>query len=75
MKVVDVKQAIATLYEKAKMTQAEIAAELHCSQPSVSYYLSSGTRSPKAILVERIRAAFARRNLEVPMCDAPGGAA
>jgi len=67
MKVVDVKQAIATL--SSKMTQAEIAAELKCTQANVSYHLNNTAKNPctSAILVERIKAAFASRNLVVPM--------
>ena len=76
MKEVDVKQAIATLYSQGRMTQSEIAAELSCTQANVHYHLNStalNSRAP-ARLVERIKAAFERRSLSVPMCDSPVGA-
>jgi len=69
MSEVDVKQAVTILYDDCKMTQAEIASELGCTQPNVYYHLNNTAKISRApaVLVERIRAAFARRNLEVPM--------
>lgn len=75
MKVVDVKKAIATLHQEAKMTQTEIASELKCTQANVHYHLNNTAKNPSAsaVLVERIKTAFAARNLELPMCEAPEG--
>lgn len=76
MKVVDVKQALSTLHADAKMTQQQIAAELGCTQANVHYHLNSTAKRSRApaVLVERIKAAFARRSMAVPMVAQPVGA-
>jgi DNA-binding MarR family transcriptional regulator len=70
MKEVDVKQALSTLYDDGRMTQQAIAAELGCTQANVHYHLNNTAKKSRApaVLVERIKVAFARRNLVVPMC-------
>jgi DNA-binding MarR family transcriptional regulator len=74
---VDVKQAFAVLYGSGSTTQAELAAELGCTQPNVYYHLNNTAKQSRApaALVERIKVALKRRNLEVPMCEVAGGAA
>jgi hypothetical protein len=76
MNVVNVKLALSTLHTGAKMTQQQIAAELGCTQGNVHYHMNSNSQnSRKPIgLVEGIKAAFARRSMDVPMVTSPVGA-
>lgn len=71
MNEVDVKQALSTLYDGGNMTQQAIAAELGCTQANVHYHLNNKAKTSRApaVLVERIKAAFQRRNMAVPMCE------